>query len=240
MNLPALYHKSHKANKQDVGEIIRHYVSNRLWRFRNGATLLDVGSGPGDVLVNYIYPLMPSNFGKIICSDISKDMVEYAKGLYGNIEKLEFKVLDIAAELPVELIGQMDHVSSMLCLHWVQDHRFGFEKIFRKVYNKYNNSIYCRYALQNIYKLLRNSGGDCLLVFMSSHNIFHAYRYISRETKWSEYVKDVQRFISPLHDSANAKAEFRQMMKEVGFVDVSVELKKRTFSYGSVANFKGD
>ncbi|XP_059221676.1 juvenile hormone acid O-methyltransferase-like [Stomoxys calcitrans] len=220
MNLPALYHKSHLDLKKDVGQIIREYSSKWRWRLDGADTLIDVGSGPGDVLIDHIYPLMPTNFTKIIGSDISADMVDYAQKFYHFVEKCEFLTLDIGSPkpLPEGLQGQFDHVTSMLCLHWVQNHRL---------------------ALNNIFKLLRPSGGDCFIIFMSSHTIFDAYLHINKDPKWSPYITtDVLRFVSPLHDCDQTKAVFTQMMEDAGFCNVEVDVRPRTINFGTVEYFK--
>ncbi|XP_073821716.1 juvenile hormone acid O-methyltransferase-like [Musca autumnalis] len=221
MYSPALYHKSHRAAKQDVGNIISEYARSWQWYFKDGDTLLDVGSGPGDVLHDYIFPWLPRNHGTVVCSDISPDMVEYAKELYGHNNKWKFQVLDISKRLeqiPKELRGQFDHVTSMLCLHWVQDHRN---------------------ALNNIFHLLRpEGGGDCLLIFMSSHTIFDTYLYIKLNSKWSKYIPNVRQCISPLQGCENSQSEFAKQMIEAGFKDVKVELKQRTVNYGNAESFK--
>lgn len=126
MNQPALYHKSHRALKADIGEIIAKCFEKFQWRVDGKDSLLDIGSGPGDVLMEHILPLMPNEFSRVVCSDLSKDMVDFARSYYGNEDqRCEFEVLDIAMKmgLPSNLLGQFDHITSALCLHWVQDYK---------------------------------------------------------------------------------------------------------------------
>ncbi|XP_061401159.1 juvenile hormone acid O-methyltransferase-like, partial [Musca vetustissima] len=220
MNQPALYHKSHRALKADIGEIIEKYSKKLQWRKDGKDSLLDVGSGPGDVFMEYILPIMPKGFSRAVCSDISEDMTDFAKAYYSNCdERCEFRVLDITTKrsMSKDLLGQFDHVISALCLHWVQD---------------------LNLALQNISNLLCAEGGDCLLIFMSTHNIFDAYHYTSRFSRWSEYMKDSNRCISPLQYSNDPKADFRQLMEENGFCDISIDIKSRIFDYGNMENLK--
>lgn len=241
MNQPALYHKQHQCIKSDLGLIFKEYSKLIKWRLDGCDTLLDVGSGPGDVLMDYVLPLMPRNFGKIVCSDISSDMIEFAKSYYHGTDRCEFKILDIATKLPLpkELRGQFDHVTSILCLHWVQDYRF-LDRIFIKTFWEIIRfSFHFRTALKNIYDLILPDGGDCFFIFIASHTIFDTYNYISRYTKWSEYVKDVHRFISPLHYSRDPKGEFTDLMKEAGFENIVVDLKPTTTNYETAENFKG-
>lgn len=57
-----------------------------------------------------------------------------------------------------------------------------------------------RKAFSNIFELLRE-GGDCLLVFMGHLPVFDVYRIMSLDRKWSRWVRDVEKYISPYHDS---------------------------------------
>ncbi|XP_005179544.1 juvenile hormone acid O-methyltransferase-like [Musca domestica] len=220
MNQPALYHKSHRALKADIGEIIAKSFEKFQWRVDGKDALLDIGSGPGDVLMEHILPLMPSEFSRVVCSDLSEDMVDFARSYYGHEdERCEFEVLDIAMKvgLPGNLLGRFDHITSALCLHWVQDYKT---------------------ALKNIYNFIRPEGGDCLLIFMSTHNIFDAYNYTSQFSRWSEYMKDSNRCISPLHYSNDPKGDFSQLMAESGFCDIAIDIKSRIFDYGNMENLK--
>lgn len=132
MNKPELYHNSHTHFKEDIGCIIKEHFPSRQWQREVGDTYLDIGTGPGDVSMKYIYPMLPTNFKKITFSDISKDMMEYAKNYYGTKEKSEYKVLDVSTKegIPPEMAGQFDHVICINVLHWVSDIRFVLLALF--------------------------------------------------------------------------------------------------------------
>lgn len=98
---------------------------------------------------------------------------------------------------------------------------------------------YYRKALENIFRLLRTEGGDCLMIFFSYNNVFDCNNYISQSPKWSQYIKDVHRFIAPLQYCDDAKMEFENMMAEAGFCNVHVDLKAASYNYGSLENFIG-
>lgn len=36
---------------------------------------------------------------------------------------VEFKVLDIASDIPDEMKGKFDHIFSFFCFHWIQNQR---------------------------------------------------------------------------------------------------------------------
>lgn len=126
MNKPELYHKSHGVTKRDVGELLTQFASKLQWRPEGGDAVLEIGCGPGDISMKYIYPLMRENFGKLIFSDISWGMMNFFKENYEIPSKCDFRQLDIAGEsfeLPDDMVGQFDHVISSLVLQWVPDNR---------------------------------------------------------------------------------------------------------------------
>ncbi|TMW51282.1 hypothetical protein DOY81_003668, partial [Sarcophaga bullata] len=212
MNQACLYHKANQVQRHDAEQILKEYAQKLEWRLDGTDTLLDVGSGSGDVLMDFILPIMPEKFEKIVGTDLSPKMVNYARNYYRQHENCDFRVLDIGSEvnLPNDLREQFNHVTSFYCLHWVQNQR---------------------QALHNIFNLLKAEGGDCLLVFLAANPVFDVYKSMSRSSKWSSYMKDVDHFISPLYYCADPKLEFSSMLKEVGFVDITVELRKKVYVY---------
>ncbi|XP_061397332.1 juvenile hormone acid O-methyltransferase-like [Musca vetustissima] len=212
MNQASLYHRANEVQRHDAEQIIQEYVDKFEWRHDGMDCLLDVGTGSGDVLMDFVYPIMPKKFDRIVGSDISRKMIEFARKCYRDVKQCEFKVLDIGTEeqLPKDMKGAFDHVTSFYCLHWIQNQR---------------------QALQNIYDLLRTEGGDCLLVFLASNAVYDVCKLLSKSTNWSPYMQDVNRFISPLHHSNDAKWEFTQMLKETGFTQLHVEMRDKVYIY---------
>lgn len=126
MNKPNSYHKSHGEIKEYLGYLIKENFPKKQWRPADvGDTYIDIGTGPGDVAMDYIYPLLPLNHRKIVFSDISSAMLEFARNYYGSIEKSDYKILDIAEKtgLPSELQRQFNHATCIMVLHWVPDIR---------------------------------------------------------------------------------------------------------------------
>lgn len=93
--------------------------------------------------------------------------------------------------------------------------------------------------MENIYNLLRPEGGDCLLVFLASHIIFDVYKILSKSSKWSSYMKDVDQFISLFQYSNNAKLQYSFLLNEAAFSDIQVEVKNKVFVYKGLKTFKG-
>lgn len=126
MNQACLYHRANQVQRHDAEQIIKEYFNRLQWRLDGCDSLLDVGSGSGDVLMDFIYTIMPVKFDRIVGSDISPKMINYAKKCYNLQKKCEFRVLDISTDwgVPNDMKEQFDHVTSFYCLHWIQNQRY--------------------------------------------------------------------------------------------------------------------
>lgn len=126
MNDPKLYSQVNALQRRDTAEVIAEFAPKLKWRSDGLDTLIDVGSGPGDVLMELFYPKIPKTFQRLVCSDVNANMVQYAQQTYRHIEKSEYRILDIAMkeELPDDLKGQFDHVTSFYCLQFVKNQRY--------------------------------------------------------------------------------------------------------------------
>ncbi|XP_036329614.1 juvenile hormone acid O-methyltransferase-like [Rhagoletis pomonella] len=214
----SLYHRASDFQRRDSEKIFKEYKKIMKWRADGRDTLIDIGSGPGNVLMKSIYPMLPAKFNAVLATDISERMIDYARKKYGGVERANFEVLDIAsAQLPQHLCGQFDHLTSFFCLNWVQNQRR---------------------ALQNIYQLLRRSGGDCLLVFVANHPFYEMFMELSKSEKWGSYMADAMQYISPLYNSEDPVADYNKLLLENGFVDCNVEVRNETFVFEGAQNFK--
>ncbi|KAI9586407.1 juvenile hormone acid O-methyltransferase-like [Glossina fuscipes] len=215
MDQPALYHRANLLQRHDAEVVLKKYSNIFQWRLDGQDSLIDIGSGSGDVLKDFVYPLMPCNFARLVGSDISSNMCNYARQIFKHEPRCDFRVLDIATEekLPYDLKGQFDHVTSFYCLHWVQNQR---------------------QALENIYQLLRPENGDCLLVFPTNSTAFEAHLLLRQSPKWSSYMTDVERFIGPFRRTKNVQEIFATMLREAGFSHIKVELHHDTYDYKTV------
>ncbi|XP_036329937.1 juvenile hormone acid O-methyltransferase-like [Rhagoletis pomonella] len=218
MNQPSLYHRASGVQRRDAKQIWRQYMKVMQWRADGRDTLIDIGSGSGNVLMQYIYPIMPAQFDAVWAIDISESMIDFARKNYGDSERAHFEVLDITcAQLPQRLCGQFDHVTSFYCLHWVQNQKR---------------------ALRNIYQLLRRSGGDCLLVFLANHSFFDVYIELSKSKKWGRYMTDTMQFVAPLYNSSDPSVEYSKLLHANGFVDFSVDIRNKIFVYAGRQTLK--
>lgn len=127
MNNAELYHRANDVQRYDAEQIIIEYSANIKWLPNGGDSLIDLGSGSGDVLMDFIYPRMPCNFQMLVCSDINDKMIDYVQRQFGHIKVLEFKVFDMGTEtdqLPNDLRGQFHHVLSFYALKYLKSQRY--------------------------------------------------------------------------------------------------------------------
>lgn len=98
--------------------------------------------------------------------------------------------------------------------------------------------IVLRQAISNIFKLLK-ANGTCLLAFLVSIPIFDIYIELSRMKKYSSFMKDVERFISPYHFEKNAALEnFKGKLQNAGFEIRHIEIRDKIFIYDDVQVLK--
>lgn len=125
MNQACLYQRANEVQRYDAEEILQEYAEKFEWRHDGLDCLLDVGTGSGDVLMDFIYPIMPKQFQSVVGSDVSRKMMQFAEKCYSREKQCSFRVLDIATKdkLPEDMVGRFDHVTSFYCLHWIQNQR---------------------------------------------------------------------------------------------------------------------
>lgn len=115
------YLRNNDLQRRDASEILNEFSHFFKWRFDGKDKHLDIGTGSGDVLHDFIIPKLPNNIQKVVGTDISKDMVECAKENFGN-ELIEFHQMDIAAPLNKSSLNeQFDNITSMYCFHWIEN-----------------------------------------------------------------------------------------------------------------------
>lgn len=120
MNDPKLYAGYNQQQRLDAEEFINEFEHHLSWQNVNGA-LLDIGSGSGDVLNDFLVPRLPKSTS--ICGiDISKEMINAAQlSNYGGkaIEFFQFDIADVTCNK--KFLEKFDNITSFYCLHWVQD-----------------------------------------------------------------------------------------------------------------------
>lgn len=128
MNKANLYQQANGVQRRDAMEILKEYAP-LISCPRDGeeVALLDIGCGSGDVLVDYILPVLSRGstpVARALATDISEQMVRHARESYRHVKTIEFDTLDIGIKLDSAKLsrwGQFSHVTSFYCLHWVQN-----------------------------------------------------------------------------------------------------------------------
>lgn len=130
MNKPNLYHRANGLQRRDAEEILDEFGHLLKWREDGKDSLLDVGSGCGDVLVDFVIPLIPQNFVIILGTDISEQMVRFARKIYSGRKNVSFDRLDIGGDVQqfMSKWGRFNHITSFYCLHWIRNQRLVFQQ----------------------------------------------------------------------------------------------------------------
>jgi SAM-dependent methyltransferase len=125
MNNAELYSQYNQLQARDAEEIVQKF--NEISRESGDVcNLLDIGSGCGEVLSKVIVEKLKMNFGIVVGTDISKEMVDFAKRNHEN-DMVKFHCFDVLSGFnPISNIGVIeafDVVTSFYCLHWIHDLR---------------------------------------------------------------------------------------------------------------------
>lgn len=124
MEQVTLYSESHELQRTDALHVLENYFRFVKWDPEVRSKILDVGCGDGDVTFHLLLPKIPKNFKQLVATDISEEMLAFAKTMCKN-EKVTFCKLDVSAqEIPSDFHENFDHIFSFYCLHWVRNHRY--------------------------------------------------------------------------------------------------------------------
>lgn len=214
MHKAALYKHSNGLQRRDAKQVIDEFSHVLQWRSDGCDSLLDVGCGSGDVTIDFLLPILPINFQRLVGADISEEMVEFARQQYPD-PRISFDKFDLNTDIDKQSICNaepFDHITSFYCLHWVQNQER---------------------AVQNMYKLLKPDG-DMLLVFLAKNPIFEIYKQMSLSKNWAKYMTDVDHFISPYQYSKNPADQFGKILYSSGFTEYSVEIREKFFIFEGI------
>jgi juvenile hormone acid methyltransferase len=128
---PKLYIQTNNLQRRDGEAILAQHSDIFRWKNDGSDSLLDIGCGSSDVTIDFILPMMPKNFSKLVGVDISKLMIQHSKDLYEN-DHIKFYELDIGAdifnnahEIEDDLKpNSFNCVTSFYTLHWVINQRY--------------------------------------------------------------------------------------------------------------------
>lgn len=214
MHKAALYKCSNGLQRRDAKQTIEEFSHALQWRSDGCDSLLDIGCGSGDVTIDYLLPILPPNFQRLVGVDLSQEMIEFAGQQY-PYPRISFEKFDLGLDLEKQQLRSVepfDHITSFYCLHWVQNQER---------------------AVKNMFQLLKPDG-DMLLVFLAQNPIFEIYKQMSQSKKWSKYMSDVDNFISPYQYSKNPADQFGKLLYASGFTEYSVEIREKFFVFEGI------
>ncbi|XP_012064326.1 PREDICTED: uncharacterized protein LOC105627658 [Atta cephalotes] len=173
---------------------------------------IDIGCGPGDVTKDIILPALDPN-AIVIGTDISENMIDFAKKTYIKEKRLEFDVLDIQTKnLPTKYVSEFDLVLSFHALHWCNDIKQAFENIYRMLrpngimldVNKYTwplrNSINPRKQLKELLQTL-----GFTVIHCSHRDTFH------QDSNTDRFFSSIMAFLDFIdHMPRDHKEEFKK------------------------------
>ncbi|EFN68634.1 Trans-aconitate 2-methyltransferase [Camponotus floridanus] len=198
----------------------KQHVLNLIEEFEEDLTqisgkCMDIGCGPGDITKNILLPALNPN-AVIMGTDISENMIEFAKKTYSNEKQLKFEVLDIQTKnLPEKYISEFDHIFSFHALNFCYNFRHTFE---------------------NIYRMIR-PGGNILILMIAHHDVYEIMKIFAEDIRFASYIQDVRNYISPFNDSVSPCTELRKVLKSIGFDFCHCSLREKTYSSKNMQNF---
>ncbi|CAH4029302.1 unnamed protein product [Pieris brassicae] len=92
-------------------------------------------------------------------------------------------------------------------------------------------------AFQNISDILNNQG-SCFAIVGGKESLFDAYRTLAKTEKWKPWLIDVERYISPYHDSQDSLKEMQQLLGKIGFTVKKLEDKIIVHNYENQEDLK--
>lgn len=197
------YHQNSKWQKSTAIELFEHFANAQ--DFKGTETLIDVCSGDGKITA-FMAEYFPN--GKVIGTDVSKNMVEFATTNYAKgAPNLSFE--NISAN-QLTFNNQADVVTSFTCMHLIKDQPA---------------------VLKGMHQSLHDQG-KLLLAFPVDHGFGKALQKTMSLKKWRRHFSQ---FSSGWH-FVTAK-EYEQLLKEAGFTVKRAEVFTKDETYPSIEAF---
>ncbi|GAB0090889.1 Methyltransf_12 domain-containing protein [Sergentomyia squamirostris] len=218
---PDQYNKFSKIRENHSSTYIPKYKHWIQWNPKGKDTILDIGSQTGTLTKDFIYPLLPGTFSKLVLSDRSQKMVDHAKKLFEGDSKVSCEILDISRELDEKeknKLGSFDHIFSQYHLAWLPNHQKCFE---------------------NIYNLL-SPGGDCFLILTAGSLYMDVTIELNSKARWKKFVPNPEETHPfPYSRDPNPVKTVTEMMESIGFVNINVKLEKSLIVFNTTEEFLG-
>ncbi|KAJ6633584.1 Juvenile hormone acid O-methyltransferase [Pseudolycoriella hygida] len=216
MDNPDLYKKSSDLRDDDHAQLLDEFAPTFNWRVDGKDSVMDVGCAGGNVTTEIVLPRLPTTFSRLMGVDVNEKMIDYANKCY-KIPKVSFSTLDIGGDVSEfrQKNDPFDHIITFFCLHLVPDQKR---------------------AVQNIYDLLETNG-DCFLHILADFSGFDIYK--AMYPRWSEYMVNIDNFISPYYHRIDPVNMLKNHLKNAGFTQYTVVERRRIVAYHNIQEFIG-
>lgn len=220
-NSPEFYTKSLKVRSKLVEKCLRTLAHLIKWKVEGKDSVLDIGCGCGDITLECFYPLLPKNYDRLVCADLSPSMLKSAKETFEGIKNVEFIQLNIEEPLIDSIrreLGTFDHIFSSFCLTYVKDQRQAF---------------------QNIYNLLK-PGGDILITVQAKTPPIEILIKMAEDGKWKDKLPNIRNiFVYSYREDPHPDRTIKNLLKSIGFQDISIKVEECLETFPNKKFFKG-
>ncbi|KAF5290681.1 hypothetical protein FQR65_LT01971 [Abscondita terminalis] len=206
MNNPELFLKYKQFGINGSEKMLEKHINLLVQNHEHPVTLVDIGSGPGNISNDVLLPLFKIPVDKVIGFDVSEKMVNFANATYGN-EILSFKHVDVGGKAPEEFNSYFDFVFSFWTLQWFRDQR--------KLYT-------------NINKIMKPNG-QMFVTYIARGKQYDVYQSVWRKPEYSPYITDFNLGQSVFQKSKDPKAELKLILEETGFEVGLIEIETLVF-----------
>lgn len=212
-----LYRHVTKYPRQVAKDIIGEFSQRFKFRPDGRDSLLDIGCGPGDITGDYILPVLPKQFSRIVGSDVSESMLSEARNRIQH-PNASFQLLDIMKPVDKKIWSKpFDHVTSFFCLQFQRDEAQTF---------------------RNIHDLMVD-GGDCLLLILDRNTAYDIVYQVAKSPRWAPYLKDIDNILPYYQFVFDPVADIKKTMSTIGFSEYDVEQRDSFALHQSVNDLKG-
>lgn len=203
MHEPEIFAKNNKGTLSGTATALEKNGHLIQWKADHSDTILDIGCGPGNVLMDIVLPQFKGKYKQVYAIDLSEKMIEFANNKYPGVDSVKFLKLDIVedADELIRKCGHVDHVVSSFVIHWIPDQDS---------------------ALKNTFKVLK-PGGDFFTVHCRDSTLFTIYEYMDKNEKWNKYFDNLKAFVPASQSSKQPEQDLRDHLAECGFSAVFVD-----------------
>ncbi|KAH7969193.1 juvenile hormone acid O-methyltransferase [Rhipicephalus sanguineus] len=209
---PMVYDEAHRGMVESTVQLLETWQKSFFTHSEeNDASdhqYLEIGCGPGNIARNHLLPLCPPSLKRLVGTDISEAMVNYARTAHAH-PKVDYRVLDVTADEDVSRFiaeeGRFQRVYSFLVLHCIHDKAA---------------------ALKNIERLM-TPGGECLVIYNPYLKWGEFQRALLESDSWEKYHGVVWRAMPVFHESndpVSLRKSFFDLVELTGLVPLTCEL----------------